>query len=225
MSYCFGSYGPSCRHGKYDRHETRPETGIDIDKYGESAQVPWARNKLTKDNLAEDGDAKRPIQGNRADVKDTSNGGIRAKTNQVNPDTQAYREPDGKDRYTAQRHDLRPDSTKWHKSIPRVGEYCPCKRLHSSKIPKLEDNECTDSVKYASSFAQNVIEDLCDRLLDRRVENGIFPSDVTHDKTQDDIEQPSSHVGKKHAHRNRPWGFEFRALDLFRNMSGRVVAG
>ena len=145
--------------------------------------MPRAGNELTKDDLAENRDAERRIQSHRADVEDTRNSDIRAEADEIDPDTPEYRDPDGKDGYTSLGHDLGPDSTKWHEPVPRKGKYGACKRLHRRKIPKLEDDKRTDGVKRASGFAQHVVEDLCDRLLDRRLENGVFPGGVAHDKT------------------------------------------
>ena len=109
--------------------------------------MPWARSELTKNDLAEDRDAERPVQGNRADVENASNSRIRAESDKIDPNTPEYRDPDSKDWYTGLGHDPGPDSTKWHEPVPRDGKYGSCKRLHGCEIPELENNECTEGVK------------------------------------------------------------------------------
>jgi hypothetical protein len=55
--------------------------------------VPWAWFELTKGELAKDGNAVTPIEGNSTDVEDAGNCSVRTKTDQVDSDAPEDRDP------------------------------------------------------------------------------------------------------------------------------------
>ena len=57
--------------------------------------MPWTRGELSKQKLAQNGDAVAPVQRNGTHVEDTGNSSIRTKTDQIDGDAEKDRDPDG----------------------------------------------------------------------------------------------------------------------------------
>ena len=75
--------------------------------------MPWSPPELSEDELAEDGDAVRPIESNGAHVEDTGNGSVGTETDQVNDDAPEDGDPDCVERSASLGVDFCPDIGEW----------------------------------------------------------------------------------------------------------------
>ena len=84
---------------------------------------------------------------------------------------------------------------------------------------ELENEEGRDGKIDAGSFAERVVEDLSDWLINWRGEN---VGCVTHAEAKDDVEKPSKDVGAKHSHGDGPWSLDLRLIDPVKVSIGDV---
>ena len=55
--------------------------------------MPWSRSELSKQKLAQNGDAVAPVQRNGTDVEDTGNSSVRTETNQIDGNAEEHGDP------------------------------------------------------------------------------------------------------------------------------------
>jgi hypothetical protein len=84
--------------------------------------MPWARDELSEHELAENGDAVRPIESDGADVEDTSDGGVGTEADQVDDNAPKYGDPDCVEGRAGLGVDFCPDAGEWKKTVTGEGE-------------------------------------------------------------------------------------------------------
>ena len=102
-------HGSDCGHKEDDTDKQGPGASPDVDDIAELAHVPRTRFELAEDDLAEDGNAIGPIQGDGSDVEDTCNRGVGTQADQVNGDAPEDADPDCVDWGTGAFVDLGPE--------------------------------------------------------------------------------------------------------------------
>lgn len=184
--------------------------------------MPWSRDELSEDKLAENGYAIRPIESNGADVEDTGNSRVGAETDQVDDDAPEDRNPDSVKRSASLRVNLGPNAGEWQQAITGEGEDGSTKGLHGSEAHELDNEETAHSEEDSTGFAETVVENLGNWLHDWTGEDHGW---ITHAEAEDDVEEKTSDVGEQHGQGNRPWSLDLWLGDFFGNVRSRIVIG
>ena len=82
-------------HDEDDGYEERPDARPGVDDVAETTHVERSGLKFVGENLAEYGNAVRPVEGDGRDVEHTADGGVRAQPDQVDEDAAKNGNPDG----------------------------------------------------------------------------------------------------------------------------------
>lgn len=91
------SHGPNRGEHEDDRNKGSPRTSPDVDEEARGAEVPRPALELVEEELAEDGDAVRPVQCDGAQVEDTRDGDVAAQPDEINHDADERVQPHGED--------------------------------------------------------------------------------------------------------------------------------
>lgn len=97
MTHVVGSNRHGGREQEDDRDKGRPHASPGVDEGAGLAEVPGAALELAEAELADDGDAVRPVEADGADVEDGRDGRVAAQADQVDQDAEQGVEPDGQD--------------------------------------------------------------------------------------------------------------------------------
>lgn len=221
-SHVLGLDGENGRHDVNDRHEGRPDDGPAVDPHARFPEVegPWLEAAVGE--FADDGDAVGPVEGDGREVEDGADGGVRAQSDEVDQDAADHEEPDGVEGGVGRRVDLVPDPAEGEHFVAGVGPDGAGAGLDGGHGGEVEDEEGGDGEEDAAVFADDLVEDLGDRLHDRGVE---LVEGVAHGVGEDDVVEPAAEVGEAQGEGDRPGGFDLGVLDLLGDVRGRVVIG
>lgn len=184
--------------------------------------MPGTRLEFAKEQLAQNWNAVAPVQGNSTDRENTSNGCVRAKTNQVDGDAEEDRHPHSVEGSSSPRSNLSPHVGERQQAVAREGENSSAKGLHGSEGHELDDDQTRNREEHTTALAEAVIEDLGDRLGHGRGEDFVR---VAHTEAEHNVEQETSDIGKQHGERDRPGSLELGSVDLLGNVGSRIVVG
>lgn len=127
--------------------------------------MPWPRSEFSKQKLAQNGDAVAPVQRNGADVENTGNSSIRAETNQVDGNAEEHGDPDSIQWRSGHGMDFCPNSGEGQETVTGECEDCSAKGLHGCEADELNNNQACNCEEDGASFAEAVVEDLSDGLV------------------------------------------------------------
>lgn len=221
----FDTYGLSGdrhrgRENEDDADEQSPQTGPDVDDGAEWTHMPGTRLELAKEQLAQNGNAVAPIQGNSTDRENTRNSSVGAKTNQVDGNAEEDGHPHSVEGGSSPGSNLDPHIGEGQHAITGEGEDSATKRLHGSESHELDDNKTRNGEEHTTTLAQAVVEDLSDRLSHRRGENLVG---VAHAEAKYNVEQEASDIGEQHGRGNSPGSLEFGIVNLLGDMGSCIV--
>ena len=188
-TYILSSHGACHRHDENDGNEQCPETSVGVDGLAKFAQMPGTGDEGVGDDLAEDGNAITPVEGDGGDVEDTLDGGLGAEGDEVDGDTPEDGDPDGEDRSAGQWEDLGPEVREGQEAIAREGEDGATERLHSGEADELDDDEGADGKDDGAGGTEHVQENLGHGLAKLRVQ---ILGWVAHGVAEDDIEEEAA---------------------------------
>ncbi len=154
------------RHDEDDAHKKRPRAAVRIDEHRRPSKVPWARYEVAKDELTHDWDAVTQVQGDGAHVEDAADGRVGTETDEVDGDAEQYAEPDRGKRGASLAINPRPHAAKRQKTITRKGEDGAGSSLQSGEADEFNNDEPRQREEDPARFAEGVVEDLCDGLVD-----------------------------------------------------------
>ena len=210
--------GAHRRQNEDNAHEQRPYTRPDVHCFAEFAHVPWAWDEFAEEELAHDGDDVAPVQSDGAHVEDAGDSGVGAQADEIDGDAPEDGDPHGEQGGAGALVDAGPQAGCGDQLVPGESEDRSSEGLRGGEADELQDDEGADCVDDAARFAEGVVEDLCDGLVDRGGEDGYW---VTHDEAEDDVEEEARDVGEGHGEGDGPGGFEFG----FGDSGGWLVGG
>ena len=182
--------------------------------------MPRTWLETATNELADDGDAVRPVQSNGTDVEDGRNGDVGTESDQVDGGAEDDRQPDGNDRGVGALVNDLPVLGSWEQTIAREGEDGTGQRLNGNHADGVDDEESAHSEDDGTLGTKVVLEDLNDGLFERA---GKDFSRVTHGESQDDGKEPADDVSQSHGDEDGPRGLGLWLVDLFSNMCGGIV--
>lgn len=168
--------------------------------------MPWPALELAEQELAPNRNAVAPVQSDRADREDTSNGRIRPQANQVNRNTPENGDPDRPQRRARVGIDLDPDIREGQQAVPREGKNGATEGLHGRERDELDNDETGNGKEDSTSFAQAVVEDHRHGL-EHSVSQLEDFTGIAHAEAKHDVEHETRQIGKKHGHGDGPGGF------------------
>ena len=203
-------HGPDGRQQEDDTDKQRPSARPDVHENAVLAHVPGSRLEAAEHDLAEDGDAVRPVERDSRDVEHASDGRVRAEADEVDRNAPEDGDPDGEDGGAGALVDLGPVLRPGDELVAGEGEEGAGQRLGRGEADELQDDEGADGVEDAAGAAEGVVVDLRDGLVEGGGENGGW---VAHDEDEHDVEKETCDVGEKHGHGDRPGRFDFGLVD------------
>lgn len=164
--------------------------------------MPRPGLEAAKDDLAEDGDAVAPVEGNGADVEDAQDSRVAAQADEVNGNTPEDGDPDCIERGTGAPVDLGPDVAKGEEAVARKGKDGAPKSLRGCEADELQDDEGADGEGDATCFAEDIVEDLRNGLAEWGGEDAVdrIVDVVAHAEAEDYVEEKAGKVGEDHGH-------------------------
>ena len=219
-AYVLWSHGPDGGHDVDDGNERRPADSPDVDGQASPSEMEWPTLKLAIQHFANDRDAVGPIESDGRQIEDGGNGGVRSQTDQVDADTSGREEPDRVNRGVGLFVDLVPDTRQGQHFVAGVGPNCSGTGLDGRHGCEVEDEAGGHGKENASVSPNDVVEDLSYGLVNNIAEGVSYAAAAI---GQYDSEEPTSYPGEAEREGNGPRGFDFRVLDLFGDMSSRVI--
>lgn len=165
------SNGPDRGEEEDDRHEGGPRAGPDVDEEARGAEVPGPALELVEEELAQDGDAVGPVEGDGAQVEDGRDGDVAAEPDEVDEDADERVEPDGQDGGVGAAPDLEPDARPGQHLVAREGPDGAAAGLQGRDADKVHDDEGGHGEEDGCALAHHVVVDLHNGLLDGRGED------------------------------------------------------
>ena len=102
----------------------------------------------------------------------------------------------------------------------RKRRWWEARSYQSRKADKLDDNESGYCEEDSASFAETVVEQLGDWLVNWTGKNFRW---VTHTEAEHNVEQETGNICEQHGHRNSPRGFDLGFRNLFGDMCRRII--
>jgi hypothetical protein len=178
--------------------------------------MPWSRRELSKQKLAHNRDAVAPVQRDGTDVEDTGNSSIRTETNQVDGNAEENRDPDSVQWRSGHGADFGPGSGEGNETITGESEDRTAKSLHGCEADELDDDQAGNREEDGASFAEAVVEDLSDGLVNWAGEDlrwvalskilvSVVPQDrvegiTHHTEAENNVEEETSKICEEHGH-------------------------
>lgn len=182
--------------------------------------MPWPALELVEQDLAQDGDAVGPVQGDGAKVEDGRDGDVAAEADEVDEDADERIQPHGQDGGVGAAPDLVPHARPGQHLVAREGPDGAAAGLQGRDADKVHDDEGGHGEEDGGLLAHHVVVDLHDGLLDGRgqdVLGRVVRGQVqgAHAEGQDDGEEPSDHVGEAQGRGYGSWDRDCRVLCFF----------
>ena len=149
-----------------DCHKGRPNDSPTIDKRASPSQMEWSTLELAICQFAYNGNTIRPVKGNGSQIEDGSNSSVASQTNQIDEHTENAEQPNRVDRSVGPPVDLVPDSGKWKHFVTSISPDGTGSSLNSGHGREVENKEGSNGEEYATTFANDLVEDLRHRLVD-----------------------------------------------------------
>jgi len=161
--------------------------------------MPRPRRELSKQKLAQNRDAVAPVQRDSTDIEDSRNSSVRTETNQVNSNAEEHRDPDSVQWRPGHVADSCPDSGEGDETITGESEDCSAKSLHGCEADEFDDNQAGNREEDGASFAEAVVEDLGDGLVNWASEDlrWVALSKILVSVVPQDIESKELHTMQK----------------------------
>jgi hypothetical protein len=204
-----------------DGHEQRPQAGPHVDKVAGLAHVPGPRLEPVEGELAQDGDAVRPVERDGGDVEHALDGNVVAQTDEVDGDAPEYGDPHGVEGRAGAPVDLCPDVAHGQELVAGEGPDGAGESLRGREAHELQDDEGEDGEGDAAAAAERVVEDLGDGLLDGGLEDR---GRVAHAEAEDNVEEEAGDVGECHGEGDGPGSLSLWFVDSVK-LSADIMSG
>lgn len=109
------------REEENDAHKRRPDNAPPVDEVAGPTKCPWPWLELVEENLAENGNAVAPVQGDGRDIENGANSLVATQSDEVNGDADEGEEPHGRDRSVSPFPDLGPEAGARQHLVTREG--------------------------------------------------------------------------------------------------------
>lgn len=162
------SHRPNRGEHEDDRNEGSPRASPDVHKEARLAQVPRPALELVEEELAQDGDAVRPVQGDGAQVEDARDGDVAAQPDEVDHDADERVQPHGQDGGVGALPDLVPHARPGEHLVAGEGPDGAAAGLQGRDADKVHDDEGGHGEEDGCVLAHHVVVDLHHGLLDGR---------------------------------------------------------
>lgn len=133
--------------------------------------MPGPALELVEQELAQDGDAVRPVQGDGAQVEDGRDGDVAAQPDEVDEDADERVQPHGQDGGVGLAPDLVPHARAGKHLVAGEGPDGAAAGLQGRDAHEVHDDEGGHGEEYGPVLAHHVVVDLHDGLLDGRGED------------------------------------------------------
>ena len=187
--------------------------------------MKWAWLEFPECDLADDGNAVRPVERDSRQVEDSSNSRIGPQPDQSDQNTANAKQPHGINGRIRCLVNLVPNSRKRQHLVSRVRPDGAGPGLDGRHGGEVQHDERGDSEEDAAAFAHDVVEDLRNGLQDRRFEDRVIAAERAHGVCEHDSVQPAANVSEAERERDGPGGFNFGVFDFLGNVRGGIVVG
>ena len=170
-TYIISLDGHDSREEENDRDKGRPSDSVDVDKLARPSEIPRARLEAVEEQLAQDGNAVRPVECDGAHVEDGRDGDVGPQPDEVDEHAQQGVDPHGGNGGVGARPYAVPDVAEGEHPVAREGPDGAAAGLHGGDADKVHDDESGDGEEDGRAFAHDVVEDLHDGLADGRGED------------------------------------------------------
>lgn len=133
--------------------------------------MPGPALELVEEELAKNGDAVRPVQGDGAQVEDSRDGDVASEADEVDQDADQGVEPHGQDGGVGAPPDLVPHARPGKHLVAGEGPYGAAAGLQGRDADKVHDDEGGHGEEDGRALAHHVVVDLHHGLLDGRGED------------------------------------------------------
>lgn len=192
--------------------------------------MPWTTLELVEKQLAQDGDAVRPVERNGTQVKDSRDRDVAAQTNEIDQNADEGIQPHSEHGRIGLAPDLVPNPATGQHLVTRKSPNGARSGLERGDADKVHDDESGHGEEDRGAFAHDVVVDLHDGLLDHAGEDvlgRVVGGEVegTHAEGQDNVEKPAHDVGEAQGGGNGRRDRHGRVLGLFGNVRRGIVVG
>lgn len=160
------SHGPNRGEEENYRNKGGPRAGPGVDEEARATKVPGPALKLVEEELAQDGDAVRPVQGDGAQVKDARDGDVAAQPDEVDQDADESVQPHCQNRCVGPFPNLIPHLRPGKHFVTGEGPDGAAAGLQGRNADEIHNNEGGHGEEDGSVLAHHVVVDLHHGLLD-----------------------------------------------------------
>ena len=155
--------------------------------------MKWPALEFAICQLAYNGDAVAPVQGDGRQIENRCNGCVRTQPDQVDQHGESREQPHAEHRSIGFLPDFVPDPAEGQHFVTGVGPDGAGACLDGRHGGEVEHDICTDGEEDAAAAADDFVEDLCHRLYNGRLQ---LVERITHCVSEDNGEEPAADPGE-----------------------------